>query len=484
MACSLKKSMRPQVLLVHPRYGEETERRIFQPGIEFPISLAYLSAFLDASGIDTSILDLRLHAYPEAALRECIREAKPVAAGITASTAGMERASLAAKHIKGIDPGIVTILGGWHASAVPGEILEKYPEFDYVVHGEGEVALKNLVTAVLGGAGPESCKGIAFRSDGRIQINPREEFIADLDSLPFPARHKVPITRYRPKPGTRNYLSLPSTGILVGRGCPYGCLFCYKGVWGKNVRFRSPENVLQEIETCIHRFGIRDFRFYDDTITYPRWDLKRFCEGLIDRRLGISWNCWSRVNDVDREKLRLMKEAGCYHIKFGIEFGTEKALKLAGKGATLDQARRAIALCKEVGIECKGSFIFGIPGETIEDCRETVEFALRIAPHFATFYPFDPIPGSPFYQRIAEGKIDPKADVLPREVTGRLAEEAYRAFYMRPRFVMQRLNALLAHPVRESSMIFSGAAMLALFRLRKLKAPREKAECYVPGHHA
>jgi len=458
----------PYVLLIHPLYGDETKHRIFQPGIEIPISLAYLSAYLEQKGICNDILDLRIENDAAQALQERIRVKKPMAVGITASTANIQNAAETAGQVKAIDSQISTIIGGWHASALPKETLINYPQFDYLIHGEGEVALANLTTRLAEGGSVEQTKSLAFRINGSVQVNPREELIADLDSIPFPAMHKVPITRYHPSPGTRNYLRLPSTGIAVGRGCPYRCLFCYKGVWGTTVRFRSPENVLREIEGYIDRFGIRDFRFYDDAITFPKWGLKRFCEAVIDRKLDISWNCWSRVNDVDEDKLRLMKEAGCYHIKFGIEFGTEKALKLAQKGANLDQARTAVALCKKVGIECKGSFIFGIPGETEEDCRKTLDFALEIAPDFATFYPFDPIPGSPFYHKIRQGEIDPERDMIPRSVAERFADQAYKAFYLNRRFILGRLKSLWLNPKRECLMLVNGIYMLALYWLKQL----------------
>ncbi|NIM99463.1 MAG: radical SAM protein [candidate division Zixibacteria bacterium] len=479
--------MEPCILLIHPLYGAETEQRIFQPGIEFPISLAYLSAYLEKKGMPNGILDLRTEPNPWGALQEQIDARRPLAVGITASTAGIENAASLASRVKAIDPQIATVIGGWHASALPEETLKRYPQFDYLIHGEGERALANLVACLDGGGSPLDLRSLALRVDHTVQVNPREELIADLDEIPFPSRHKIPVTRYRPKPGTRNYMRLPSTGILVGRGCPYRCLFCYKGVWGSSIRFRSSQNVLEELEMCMDRFGIRDFRFYDDTVTFPRWDLKGFCEAIIDRKLNISWNCWSRVNDVTEEKLRLMKEAGCYHIKFGIEFGTEKALRIARKGTTLEQARRTIDLAKKVDLECKGSFIFGIPGETIEDCRKTIDFALEVSPHFATFYAFDPIPGSPFYQRIAQGEIDPERDMLPREIAEGLADEAYRAFYFRPTFILQRLRSLLLYPKREGLMLLDGLLMAASFWRRKwgqslasiFKKKGEKAEADV-----
>lgn len=457
----------PYVLLVHPLYGEETTQRIFQPGIEFPISLAYLSSYLERNAICNDILDLRIENDTARALREHIQTRRPLTVGITASTANIRNAANTASQIKAIDSEIPIVIGGWHASALPGETLKKYWEFDYVIHGEGEQVLTNLVTCLSEGRSIEEHKGLAFRANGSIHVNPREQLISNLDTIPFPAMHKVPLHRYHPAPGTRNYQRLPSAGVIIGRGCPYRCLFCYKGVWGTSVRFRSPQNVLQEIELYIDRFEVRDFRFYDDAITFPGWDLKGFCETIIERKLDISWNCWSRVNDVSEEKLRLMKKAGCYHIKLGIEFGTEKALKLARKGANLEQARRTVGLCKKTGIECKGSFIFGIPGETKEDCQKTLDFALEISPHFATFYPFDPIPGSPFYEKIKRGEIDPERDMIPRPVAQKLANQAYRAFYLNCGFILQRLRSLVLHPRREGLMLASGAYMLASYWLRR-----------------
>lgn len=452
--------MKPSVLLIHPLYGDETVRRVFQPGVELPISLAYLAAYLESQGCGCEVLDLRLECDSRASLSHRLESNRFLAAGITASTAGLQMAAAVARQIKSFSPSCRTIIGGWHASALPEQTLQKFPEFDYLVHGEGELAFTNLIRCLDAAGDVTGLKGLAFRSNGDVIVNEREELIRNLDQLPFPSREKVPIRRYQPAPATRNCLRLPSTGILVGRGCPYNCRFCYKGVWGKTVRFRSPPNVLAEIEHCIEHFGIRDFRFYDDALTFPGWNLEEFCREVIRRRLDISWNCWSRVNNLSLAKLELMKAAGCYHIKFGIEFGTERALKLARKGATLEQAREAVRLSRKAGIECKGSFVFGIPGESVEECRQTIAFATSSAPHFATFYPFDPIPGSPFYESIARGEIPP-ADILPRSVTTRLADQAYRSFYLRAGFVSERLLALIRHPVREGRTLASGARMLA-----------------------
>jgi radical SAM superfamily enzyme YgiQ (UPF0313 family) len=256
---------------------------------------------------------------------------------------------------------------------------------------------------------------------------------------------------------------LPSTGIIASRGCPYQCHYCSKGVWGSTIRFRSPRHVIQEIEHCIDRYAIHDFRFYDDALTLPNWDLKGLCEGIIKKKLDISWNCYSRVNNINLDILRIMKEAGCYHIKYGIEFGTEKALKLANKKASLEQARAAVSLTKKVGIECKASFILGIPGEDVQDCQKTVAFALDISPDLASFYPFDLFPGSKFYEDAQGGKAAGAATMLDRHITEQLVSQAYRSFYFRPAYLLQRFKRFVRYPLREARVNLNGLKMITKF---------------------
>jgi radical SAM superfamily enzyme YgiQ (UPF0313 family) len=456
-----------EVLLVQPEYGEEVKKRIFQPGMEFPYNLTCLSSFLEKEGISNEIFDLRIHKRANTLLTEVLRKLKPRVVGITSVTSGINNAAKIAKAIKDVDKNIITVIGGCHASALPDETLINYLHFDYLVHGEGEIVFTNLINAArISNKEIENLKGIAFRKDGRIQVNPREKRISNLDELPFPARHKVDIHKYVPNPATRNYWRLPTTGLSVGRGCPYKCLFCYKGVWGNSVYFRSCDHVLLEIKNCIERFGTHDFRFYDDVLTFPRWDIKGFSRKIIESGIDIKWSCWSRVNDVNYETLALMKKAGCYHIKYGIEFGTEKALKLSKKGITLEQSRKAIKITKEIGIECKGSFIFGIPGETMRDCRKTLEFALDLSPDFATFYAYDCIPGSKFYEQVRNGSVNNR--MLPREATERLVVDAYKKFYLRYNFVLQRIKNLFKKPCRETWATLSGIKMILIFFVRKV----------------
>lgn len=457
-----------EVLLVQPEYGKEGLKKIIHhPGMEFPYNLTCLSGYLEKEGISNEIFDWRLYETPEELFRSQLMKLKPAVVGITSTTFSMNNAARIVNIVKGVDKRIVTVLGGCHASALPEETLTDYSDFDYLIHGEGEVALTNLVNAVKDNSKDiENLEGLALRKNGGVIVNPRGKPIADLDSLPLPARHKIDVKKYAPNPGTRNYMSLPTTGLSVGRGCPYNCQFCYKGVWGKSIRFRSQESVMSEIKECKEKYGINDFRFYDDVLTFPKWHIIDFAEKLIRDNIEINWSCWSRVNDVNYDTLVKMKQAGCYHIKYGIEFGTEKALKLTKKGITLEQSRKAIEMTRNVGIECKGSFIFGIPGETEEDCRQTIQFALDISPDFATFYTYDCIPGSKFYEQMKAGTNNVS---LSKEVTEKFKYEAYKKFYLRPSFFFRRIKALINNPGREIKSLYDGVKMMIGHFTSKMK---------------
>jgi anaerobic magnesium-protoporphyrin IX monomethyl ester cyclase len=305
---------------------------------------------------------------------------------------------------------------------------------------------------------------LVWREGDSIRRNKPAPHIKDLDSLPMPNRDGLDWNRYVPSPGTGNYMQLPSSGILASRGCPYNCNYCSKGVFHRTIRFRSPEHVIREIEFCIERYGIRDFRFYDDVLTYSKWDLQRFCELLLSKNLNITWNCYSRVNFITMDKLQMMKRAGCYHIKYGIEFGTEKSLKTANKQATLEQAREAVRLTKEAGIECKGNFILGIPGETVEDCEATIRFARELSPDLVSFYPYDAFPGTHFFIVMDEGGNS--GELLSREQTEALASKAYLSFYVRPAYMLQRARRIYLHPKRELQLIWNGMSMMTKFYLK------------------
>ena len=451
---------RTGILLVQPPQGDFVRRRIFNPGVEIPLHLGYMAAVLERNAIPSMILDLRLHERPFDKLGWTVRQFRPGVVGLSAYTSEIGNAGRAAALVKEIDPEVLVVLGGHHASAVPEDTLARYGEIDCLVRGEGELTLVELMGRWKEGRGFDDVAGLVTRTDTGARLHAQRPLIADLDDLPMPARHRMELARYAPHPATGNAFRLPTTGIMASRGCPFHCRYCSKGVWGNTLRVRSVEGILQEIERCRTDFGITDLRFFDDGLTMPKMPLDKLCGAMIRYDRGLTWNCYSCVGDVTEARLRLMKRAGCYHVKYGIEFGTDKALRLTGKGSTLAQARAAVAMTKQVGIECKASFILGIPGETMADCEQTLRFAIELSPDLAAFYPFDLFPGSRFHQILhGKGKAD-NTELIPRGELENLASRAYMEFYLRPAFMLQRGERLARHPLRDGRILAAGGRLV------------------------
>lgn len=240
---------------------------------------------------------------------------------------------------------------------------------------------------------------------------------------------------------------------------------------------RKPENVIKEIEECINKFGIYDFRFFDDCFTLNKSRLINLCKLIIEKELKICWNCQSRVDTVDLALLKLMKKAGCHQITYGVEVGTEKALRIINKQSTLEQASRAIELTKKAGLESGGSFMVGIPGETVSDIKQTINFAKRLSPDIAIFYILKAYPGTPIFEReinkqnsihinwedyLIQGPPVFDIGIKPERMIS-LLKRAYHSFYFRPKYIWQRAKKFLKFPNRESKLAFKGAKMVASY---------------------
>jgi anaerobic magnesium-protoporphyrin IX monomethyl ester cyclase len=411
---------------------------------EIELGLLYIAAFLIHNNIEVRYVDMTMQSRDE--LYRILSDESFSLVGLTAYTNSIHTAADIAHFIKQ-NFKIPIVIGGPHASALPVKTMEDFPVFDFLIYGEGEVTMSEMLLKP-----PDRIKGLLWRNGEEIIQNEPREPIFNLDDIPFPARSITDYKRYIPTPG--NYRQLPSTGILSSRGCPYLCTFCarYASRDKHKVRYRSIANLMDEIHACLSYLGIKDFRFYDDTFTANRSRLYEFCERILKDRIKLTWNCFGRVDRLDFESFRLMKRAGCYHIKFGIEFGTQKWLDKTKKGTTLDQARKTVREAKRAGLETKCSFILGMPGETLEEINQTIAFAKELNPHYATFGIFTPLPGSEIYQdafnsgdllttdfRLYFNKSRPLIKgQLPIETLKRASKQAFRAFYLNPRNIVQR----------------------------------------------
>ncbi|PWH20542.1 MAG: radical SAM protein, partial [Ardenticatenia bacterium] len=240
-------------------------------------------------------------------------------------------------------------------------------------------------------------KGLTWRRGEEIVINPDRPFIPDLDALPLPAHDLLPLNKYRIP-----MLKGPYTFVVTSRGCPAGCRFCIKHVsYQHTVRLRSPENIMEELR-MLHRLGIHNIHMYADLFTVSREQVMGLCALIRREGLRIRWTCNSRVDFVDAELLRHMAQAGCWLISWGIESGDPEILRRVRKGYHLEQAEQALRWAKAVGIKNWGYFIIGLPGETEESIRRTIEFAKRLPLDLALFHIAAPHPGTPFFFEVVE----------------------------------------------------------------------------------
>jgi len=384
----------------------------------FPLGLTYLAAVLRSQGHDLLIYDADANVdkanemdfttledkYPQYLkgvnnlehpiwdeLRDVLNNFKPELAGVSVFTTKAASAFRTAQIVKMYDPNIPVVFGGPHPSVKAQETLEISPFVDFVVRGEGEVSFEHLAESIANKTSYSDINGISYRSGKSVYHNHDSDFIKDLDSIPFPARDLLL--------NKNSYTSEDLGLIMSGRGCPYQCAFCSSsGVWRRKARFRSVENVIEEIGHIHNRFGTIQFSFKDDTFTINRQRVMDFCRLLKTRKLKISWDCNARVNLIDESLLMEMKSAGCNGVKVGIESGSHHILKnVMKKNITLSQIELAADTLRKAGLHWTGYFMMGLPTETKQQILETLELMKRIKPDFASISVFEPFPGTELF---------------------------------------------------------------------------------------
>jgi len=444
--------MEKKVLLIQPNY-----RRIYAyvknkdiTPIHPPMGLAYIAAVLEKNDIPVKILEANAHDLNHFQIKKVIEEYNPSIVGITSTTPLIEEAHEIAELCK---KDITVVIGGIHASSMPDDTLKQFPRFDILVHGEGEFSFLEIVQ----GNSFAKIKGIYYRKNNKIIANPPRQLIDDLDSIPLPARHLLPMEKYF----SAGAKEKPIDYLLSSRGCPYGCLFCADHlVHGRRFRYRSPENIIKEIEELVRR-GVRDFNFLDDNFTFLTSRAVEVCRMMISKGLNkkIIWRCTNglRVDKIDLELLKLMKKAGCYLVALGIESGNEEILKKMKKSIDLNKVRIAVDLCNKAGIETKGLFMLGNLGENEKTMQDTINFAKSLNLDTATFNITTPYPNTDYWKiikkegeifpkkfrdYIAYGKVIFKHDKINEKLLLEMQKKAYRKFYLRPRMFFKAIKKI------------------------------------------
>lgn len=367
-----------------------------------PLGLLSLGAVLEQAGYQVKIYDSDLLNSAINDVLKRVDEYRPDFIGIYCNTANYHRVIEYADSIKKIHSAPIC-LGGPHPIIEPEKVLAN-KSVDFVVMGEGELTIVELADALARQKNLRGIKGIGFKTEAaEIIINPRRELIEDLDSLPLPARHLVPILEYRPAP--HHYLELPMTTMMVSRGCPFGCLFCAsRNVWGRKYRVRSVNSVIKEIKFLIARYKIKNINFWDDLWGLDRAWTEEFCRRLIEEKIKISWSCERRIDTVDLEILKLMKRAGCYSIFYGVESLDQDCLDAINKGIKVEQAENVIGLTKQSGIEARANFILGLPHETPQKVKAMVKRIIKLNPDYVKFNVLTPYPGTLLYEKVKSGE--------------------------------------------------------------------------------
>lgn len=430
-----------KIALVRPNY----KSHIITP----PIGLGYLSSYLKKSGIETKIIDgLKENLSPSRLMRRILKF-NPDAVGITCLTAFYQEVVVLARELA--KNKITTVIGGQHPTFLPYRTLLE-SQADFVVCGEGEIPLLELAESKFCN---KSIRGVYslenLKSEQQEII--KASVVDNLDDLPFPDWEQIDPREYPRAPHGAVVRGFPVGVMVTSRGCPFECTFCAAPRFcDRTIRFRTPENVVAEIDYLMKNFNISEVHFEDDNFTLNADNVKKFCRLLIEKNIKIHWACPNgvRADHISEDLIVLMKQSGCYYIAYGIESVNSSILEKIKKRESVETIQRAIDMTGKAGISTQGFFIFGLPGETAASMEDNIRFALRSGLSRAQFVILDVLPGSELWDSL-RGKFTPnwskesfrQPEYLPEGMTKeqlmQAQSKAFRKFYLRPQILFRLL---------------------------------------------
>jgi anaerobic magnesium-protoporphyrin IX monomethyl ester cyclase len=386
----------------------------------FPLGLGYIAAVLKNNGLEVSIYNADFHTAPQylsyskllgksdnysnalsnpshsvwAEVAGVINAERPDVVGISIKTVKLKAAQIIAGICKSVDKDIIIVAGGPHCTALAHQVLAD-ANVDYVVRGEGEFVFAQLLDSVKRDLPLEKVGGLSYRSDLGIVHNADRAPVPDLDDIPFPERDSLV---------NRSLYAQEAFGdIITSRGCPFNCAYCASHLtWTKKVRYRSIVNILLEIKSVIRTYGTRQFTFWDDSFTLSKKRIVEFCSVLADEKLGINWGCNTRFDLLDEEVIRNMKRAGCNNVELGVESGSPRILGLMRKDVPVQRMQDVAELLRRHGLYWSGFFMVGLPTETRDDIKMTIDLMRKLRPNYATFSIFTPYPGTELWQMLLQ----------------------------------------------------------------------------------
>lgn len=418
-----------RVLLINPpSFNLYTHMGAAMP----PLGLAYMAAVLKESGHSPEILDLDVSARK-------VDLSSYDLVGISALTPTYPQALGIAQACK--REGVPVAMGGYHPTFMDEETL-KTGWVDYVVRGEGEYVLLDLLDYLEGRKSMDKVNGVSYRKNGEVGRNPAAIPVHDLDSLPLPARDLLELDRYD---ATLNESRM--TSVITSRGCPFNCYFCSSSRFGgKRWRSRSPGSILNELGGLKERYNYQSVNFIDDNFTLNPRRTVEICEGMIDRKLGLSWLALSRPETIVKHEAMVekMAEAGAYMVFLGMESASEETLRGYRKVIGTEQFQRAVSILAKYNIKTWASFMIGALNETRDMIIKTLQFARKLNPHAVQFSILTPYPGTDLFERVKERLLTRnwnvfdgthpifRLDYMSAKELRRLLSAAYRSFYLRP----------------------------------------------------
>jgi radical SAM superfamily enzyme YgiQ (UPF0313 family) len=370
----------------------------------FPFFLAYATAVLEKNGYTPCLVDAAAERIPAPVFMHKLEMAAPDVIVLETSTPSFPRDLEIVREIRvllGSDPRIV--LCGPHQLMMGEDFLEEHDEIDFVMRGEYEMTLLDLVKTIESGNELDTVNGLNYRdSSGVVHVNPDRPLTKDLDSLPWPSRHQLPMMEYYDEAAG---VPQPSGQMWASRGCPYTCIFC---VWpqlvygGSNYRVRRSEDVAAEMEWLVKVYGYRSIYFDDDTFNIGKDRMLKLCQTIQARKLNVPWAIMARADTMDREILEAMATAGLYSVKYGVESAVQEIVDGCGKNLDLSRLEEIVGITRDLGIQYHLTFTFGLPGETFETARKTIDLALKLDPHTVQFSICTPMPGSKYFNMLEE----------------------------------------------------------------------------------
>ena len=422
-----------------------------------PIGILHLAAMVRTYGYGVKLIDAHAEGMSLHQILKAIGDYKPNVICLTAMTIMIDASAEIAKAVKEFFPDIITMVGGVHLTAEPSKTLKQYPQFDFGVVGEGELVLIDFLDAVLNKRPWESIQSLVWKDSEQIHINPRRSFFKQLDEFPFPAFDLVGdklFSHYRLSVfGTKEFRSV---GLVTSRGCTGFCTFCDLGVVGRGYRFMTAPYLINHLKELNERYQVNDLLFYDDMFTGNRKRLEAFCNAMIDAGQPFTWSCCSRVDFVSYlDILKMMKDAGCHTIEFGVESGCQRILDSMRKNVSKEKITHVIDMTTKAGIITKANFILGHLGETHDSIMETISFAGSLNTNYVQHTHLVPLPGSEIYETAHKhGTFDPSwskmntllINFIPFGFTRRdlvwYSKLFWRRFYLRPRILWQELQKI------------------------------------------